>query len=382
MRSIYLDYNGTTPIAPRVQEAMLPFLAEQFGDPRSDHTLGRSAAQAIDDARFRVTKAIGAKSDYFLLFTSGGTEGCHLAITGVVTPMRRISAPARVVYSGVEHSCVEHLLFGWSLHDDLDATNVPCDDRGLVDPKQVEARLRFAPTALVCVAHADGVTGVVQPIAEIASVCHEHDALLMVDASASFGKIPVDVEQLSADILVISGHKAYGPKGVGALYLRDNVTLDLPIMGDGLNTRAGMPNVPGIVGLGYAAELAAASLTESASRLSRLRDELEARLSEGCGEALTIVGKNSPRLPNTSLVGFEGMPFDRLADAAPELILSSVGGEHGMARNRCLYHPGDPVQRVTLPEAVRLSLGWYTTEEEIDRAASLLLDAWERLQGR
>lgn len=378
MRPIHLDYNTTTPIAPRVQEAMLPYLAELYASPSGTGPGAEAVWQAIEDARFRVRCALGATDDHRIAFTSGGTESCQTAVRGVLENWRRCDygPTPHVVVSAVEHGCITDLVKDLANAGLIESTTVGCDDRGVVAPEAVAEVIR-RDTALVCVAHADAVTGAIQPVAEIARVCHDAGTLLHVDAAASFGKINVNVEHLGADLLSISGHKTYAPKGVGALYARDTAVLSPVFVGggaDGGHLRAGTPNVPGVVGFGYAAELAVSNLAESAPRLAALRDRFEGLLFDEVGDAFELADFGAERLPNTSFGRLAEFSFLSLVESAPEL---SLQGLSGLGSNPQLRHGGFwPVD-----ECFRLSVGWYTSEEEIDRAVSLLLDAWERSRG-
>lgn len=378
MRQIYLDYNATTPIAPSVQEAMLPFLAEHYGNPSSGHALGRASHEAVEDARAELAAAIGADTDE-VVFTSGGTESNNLALKGVL--MREpASAGGHLVITALEHPAVARPAkflerLGYQL------TVVGCDRFGIVIPDAIEAALR-PNTRLVSVIHANNEIGTLQPIREIAQVCQAHQVLLHTDAAQSIGKVRALVDELNIDMLSIAGHKVYAPKGVGALFVRRGVALEPVLHGAGHEggVRAGTENVPYIVALGRALTLATRGLDENAERMSQLRDRLWQRLHESIGNRLTINGRDAPRLPNTLSVNFPNAVGAQLLARVPELCAST-----GSA-----CHSGSSVASATLaaiglaPEiargTVRLSVGWNTSEEDVERAASLLLGAWEALQ--
>lgn len=380
MRRIYLDYNATTPIAPSVQEAMQPFLAEHFGNPSSNHALGRACHEAIEDARGDVAALLGADPDE-IVFTAGGTEANNLALKGVLfgdaPPMQ-----GHLVISAVEHPAVtEPARFlqrlGYSV------TVVGCNRDGLVEPEAVERVLR-RETRLVSVLHAHNETGVLQPISEIAALCRERNILVHTDAAQSVGKVYTAVESLGVDLLSVAGHKFYAPKGVGALYVRRGVSLEPLLHGAGHEggLRAGTENTPYLVGLGKAAQLAHKALDQSRHKLSALRDRLLDRLREIIGEELQVHGEAAERLPNTLLVNFPGVSGPELLSRIPELCASTGSACHsGMVR----LSPTLAAMGLTPDEArgtVRLTVGWYTSEDEIDTAAELLLDAWENLCGR
>lgn len=378
MRQIYLDYNATTPIAPSVQEAMLPFLAEHYGNPSSSHSLGRASHEAVEDARAEVAASIGADTDE-IVFTSGGTESNNLALKGI---LMRDSAAAggHLVITALEHPAVTRpAKFLERLGYEL--TVVGCDRFGIVIPDAIEAALR-PDTRLVSVIHANNEIGTLQPIREIAQVCQAHQVLLHTDAAQSIGKVRTLVDELNIDLLSIAGHKVYAPKGVGALFVRRGVALEPVLHGAGHEggVRAGTENVPYLVALGRAMTLATRGLDENSQRMSDLRDRLLRLLHESIGDRLTVNGRDAPRLPNTLSVNFPDVVGAQLLARVPELCAST-----GSA-----CHSGSSVTSATLaaiglaPEiargTVRLSIGWNTSQEDIERAANLLVGAWEALQ--
>ena len=379
MRSIYLDYNATTPIAPAVQEAMLPFLAEHFGNPSSHHALGRACHEAVEDARSRVGRLLGADREE-IVFTSGGTESNNLAIKGVA--LRHAPAGSgHLVISAVEHPAVfEPARYLESLGYGL--TIVGCNRQGVVDPAAIAAAIR-SDTVLVSVMHANNEIGTVQPIRQIAAVCQARNVLLHTDAAQTVGKIPTRARELGVDLLSVAGHKMYAPKGIGALYVRRGVPLEPLLHGAGHEggLRAGSENVPHLVALGQAATLAEAHLDEAAERSSSLRNRLERLLRDGIGQSLTVNAATAQRLPNTLSVNFPDVRGSALLRRIPELCVST-----GSACHSGSDHLSPTLAAIGLTPArargtVRLSVGWYTTEEEIDRAASLLLAAWEGERG-
>lgn len=375
MRQIYLDYNATTPIAPSVQQAMLPFLVEHYGNPSSSHALGRACQEAVEDARGHLAMLLGADREE-ILFTSGGTESNNLALKGVM--MRQSPASGgHLVISAFEHPAVsEPARYLERLGFEL--TIVDCDRHGIVRPDRVAAALR-ADTVLVSVMHANNEIGTIQPIREIADACHAHEILVHTDAAQSVGKIRTVVDELGVDLLSVAGHKLYAPKGVGALYVRRGVALEPLLHGAGheRGLRAGTENVPYIVGLGRAAMLAFHRLDESANHLTLLRDRLYYQLKNAIGPALTVNGERAERLPNTLSINFPGVVGQELLARIPELCASTGAACHSGATSMSATLACIGLTATQARGTIRLSLGWPTSQEEIDRAASLLIDAWE-----
>ena len=379
MRQLYLDYNATTPIAPSVQEAMFPFLSEHFGNPSSHHAAGRAAAEAVEDARGHLSVLLGCDPDE-IVFTSGGTESNNLALQGVMLK----EAPAvggHLIISAFEHPSVmaparflERLGF--------DVTIVGVTGQGIVQPAAVRASIR-PDTRLVSVMHANNEVGSIQPLRQIAAICHEHQIPLHTDASQSVGKIGTLVDELEVDLLTVAGHKMYAPKGVGALYIRRGVAIDPVQHGAGheAGLRAGTENVAGIAGLGRAAALAAKSLDQTRERLTMLRDRLWQLLFAEIGNPLVLHAALAERLPNTLSVSFKGVSGHELLARIPELCASTGSACHSTGANISPTLAAMGVSDELARGTVRLSVGWHTNEEEVDRAASLLLGAWETLRG-
>ncbi len=375
MRHIYLDYNATTPIAPSVQEAMQPFLTLHHGNPSSGHSLGRACHEAVATAREQVALLLGC-DDNEIVFTSCGTESNNLAIKGIMMA----EPPARgghFVTTAIEHPAVlepARFLQSWG----YGVTIVGCDGRGVVDLSEIADAIT-ADTRLVSIMHANNETGVIQPIREIANICRQREVLLHVDAAQSVGKIRTAVEEMGADLLTIAGHKIYGPKGIGALYVRRGTPIT-PIQhgaGHEGGLRAGTENVPYIVALGKAATLAGKAVDENSTRIETLRDRLRMLLEHGVGPSLSVNSDGTQRLPNTLNVNFPNVDGNQLLAHIPELCASTGAachsGETKVSSTLAAMGVSDDVAR----GAVRLSLGWYTSEEEIDRAANLLIGAWE-----
>lgn len=373
-RPIYLDYNATTPIAPDVLEAMLPFLREEHGNPSSAHAYGRRAHEAVEQARSQVGALIGAGADE-IVFTASGTEASNLAIRGAVAA--RPDRP-HVVTSAFEHPATAATC-AWLERHGVGVSRAPVESDGRVAPGKLAA-LVSARTALITVMHANNEIGTVQPIAQIARVARRHGALMHTDAAQTLGKIPVDVDALGVDLLTIAGHKLYAPKGVGALYVRRGTRLEPVITGAGheRGLRPGTENVAGIVGLGRACEIAEREMLGERMRLRALRDELLGKLRSRV-PGLVLHGHPTERLPNTLFVSFPGVDGNQLLAAVPQIAASTGSACHAGSHAPCasLLAIGVPPEQAAGP--VRLSLGRATTVEETERAAELLARAWQTL---
>ena len=376
MRQIYLDYAATTPLAPGVQEAMLPFLSEHYGDPSSPHALGRAAAEAVEDARGHLALLLGADPDEIVL-TSGGTEANNLALQGIIFRHAPV-AGGHLVISAIEHASVTQTA-GFLERLGYDVTSVGVTGQGVVQPQAVRAAIR-PDTRLVSVIHANHEVGTIQPLRQIAQICHEHEIPLHTDASQSVGKLRTLVDELEVDLLTLSGHKFYAPKGVGALYVRQGIEISPVLYGDQAEAglRPGMPNVAAIVGLGRAASLVAKTLDKTHDRMEKLRDLLLSELQAGIGDGLVLHAALADRLPNILSVSFPDTWAHDLLAAVPELFATTGSATHSSAEaiSPTLAAMGATPDQVR--GALRLSLGWQTTEDDIRRAASLLIGAWER----
>jgi cysteine desulfurase len=376
-RPIYLDYNATTPIDPRVAEAMTPYLMEHFGNPSSPHPHGVTAKRAVEEARRQVAALIRCKPAE-VVFTSGGTESNNMAIKGVSAAYR--DRGNHIIATAVEHPAVtEPCTFLES--QGYQVTVLPVDRYGSVDPAAV-GRAITPQTILVSVMHANNEVGTIQPVAQIAAIAHRVGALLHTDAAQSVGKIPVDVTRLSVDLLSIAGHKLYAPKGVGALYVREGVKLAKFMHGashEG-DRRAGTENVLEIVGLGAAAEIADQELRESVGHLSGMRDRLWEGLSAGL-DGVRLNGHPSERLPNTLSVSFRGIEVDDLLYELWDEVAASAGAachSAGVTVSSVLQAMQVPLEYAM--GTLRFSTGRFTTADEIDRAIEVIVGAVRRLQ--
>ena len=369
MNAIYLDYNATTPIDPRVAEEMLPYVHEHYGNPSSSYLLGVIARQGVERARRQVAGLLCCTEDD-LIFTSGGTEANNHAIKGVVGAYRNQSN--HIITSAVEHPAVTEVCrYLESLGCRI--TYLPVDEYGLVDPRQVEEAIT-PQTRLVTIMHANNEVGTIEPIAEIAEIAHRHGALVHADCAQSVGKIPVRVDDLGVDLLSIAGHKLYAPKGIGVLYIRPGVHLEKLMHGANheQNRRAGTENVIEMVGLGEACELIERNLPQYTQRMKELRDRLESGLleigSEGGGPDVRVNGHPEKRLPNTSSLSFRALEADRILTA-----LESVAASAGAACHSDRVEVSHVLVAMNVPleyamGTIRFFVGRFTTEEEIDRA--------------
>jgi len=379
---VYLDYNATTPVAPAVLEAMLPFLGENFGNAGSVHTPGQRARAAVDDARESVAALIGAKPSE-IVFTSGGTEADNLALFGSVaasTKPRKHVITTAIEHHAILHSCEELERQG------IEVTIVPVsharDSQGIADPEQIRRALR-PETVLISVMHANNELGVIQPIEEIGRIAAEAGVRFHCDAVQSAGKVPLDVNRLGVDLLSISAHKFCGPKGVGALYVRSGTPLAPRFFGGHAerDRRPGTENVPGVVGIGKAAELARNLLAEDSARISALRDRLETALLERVPGA-RVNGDRVHRVPNTTNMSFPGAGGEALLIS---LDLQGIACSTGAACSSGSTEPSHVLLAAGLSRddarsSLRFSLGRPTTPEEIDYAISVIPAVVERIR--
>jgi cysteine desulfurase len=371
---IYLDYNATTPVAPEVLEAMLPFLQEEYGNPSSAHAYGRRAHDAVERARAQVAALIGAHADE-IVFTASGTEATNLALRGAVfaRPGRR-----HVVTSSFEHPATAETC-AWLERQGIHVSRAAIESDGRVTPDKV-ARLLNDQTLVVTMVHANSELGTIQPIAEVSRHAHEKSALVHTDAAQTVGKIPVDVDTLGVDLLTIVGHKVYAPKGVGALYIRRGVKLEPAITGAGheRGLRPGTENVAGIVGLGKACEIAERVMVGERMRVRGLRDHLLAKLRAQVA-GLVLHGHPSERLPNTLFISFPGVQGNELLRSTPEVAASTGSACHAGSDAPCASLIAIGLAPKDAVGPVRLSLGRESTVDDVERAASALSKAWFRL---
>ncbi|MCR1346632.1 cysteine desulfurase [Acidithiobacillus ferrooxidans] len=374
---IYLDYNATTPVDPLAAQALEPWLRERFGNPSSAHLYGKEAKAAVETARAEVAALIGGRPED-MVFCGSATEANNLAIFGVARALR--GERRHLVTSAVEHPSVMQPM-RWLEAEGWQLTVLPVDGTGRVRMEAAAQAIR-RDTALISVMLANNETGTMQPVSEIAALAHACGAFMHVDAAQGAGKIPIDVHDLGADLLTLAGHKFYAPKGVGALYVREGTPI-LPIMagaGHERGLRPGTENVPYIVALGTAARLAQEGLAVEAARLRSLRDALQERLVIAI-PGLLLNGHPAERLPNTLNLSFPGVAGWQLLAAAPEIAASTGSACHGGG-----HTVSDILAAMSMPReqalgALRLSLGRFTSEAEIEEAENALINAWRGLAG-
>ncbi len=365
---IYLDYNASTPIAPEVREAMLPYLESAYGNPSSTHWAGRPAREAVEKSRQKIADLLGC-APAEIVFTSGGTEANNYALKG---SFYANGAKGHFVTTTIEHpAIIEPLRFLESLGADV--TVVPVDSLGMVDPAAIAAAIR-PDTVLVTVMHANNEVGTIQPIREIAGICHAAGVLFHTDAAQSVGKISTRVDELGVDLLSLAGHKFYGPKGVGVLYVREGVKLE-PIMhgaGHEGGRRAGTENVLLDVGLG-AASVLAQDLTPAA-RMRDLRDRFWLRLQEEFGDRVVLNGHPEHRLPNTLNVSFIGHIGSDILAALPEVAATTGSACHAGSVKMSPVLAAMRTREDVAAGTIRFSLGRSTTWPNLDYVAGRLAE--------
>ena len=377
---VYLDYHASTPCDPRVVEAMLPFFIETFANPSSSiHAQGRQAAEAVEGARAQIGQTIGAAAGE-IIFTSGATESNNIAIQGALR-----CAPAdrrRVLATAIEHKCVLESC-RWLANHGYEFEVVPVGADGLVDLGAL-VELVDERTALVSVQAASNEIGTIQPIAEVAQVVHRAGALLHSDAAQALGRISIDVRAWGVDLLSVSGHKCYGPKGVGGLYVRGgarSAPLEPLVFGGGQEAglRSGTLNVPGIVGFGRACEIAQVEMSRESVRLGRLRDWFEKRVQVGV-EGVCRNGSIERRLPGNSSLRFDGVDAEALIANLPQFALST-----GSACTSGALEPSHVLTAIGLSReqaysTVRVGIGRFTMEDELEFAVHEICNAVMRIR--
>jgi len=376
--AIYLDHNSTTPVAPEVLEAMLPYFSAEAGNASSIHSFGQRARAAVERARGAVAALIGARPSE-IVFTSGGTESDNLAIFGIVAADAR--ARKHVIATQIEHHAVLNTCQALE-RQGVEVTYLPVSRAGVVNPEDVRRAVR-AETVLITVMHANNELGTVQPVEEIGRIAAEADIYFHTDAVQSAGKLPLAVERLGVDLLSISAHKLRGPKGVGALYVRKGTRLR-PLFYGGhheRDRRPGTENVAGIVGLGRAAQLAVANLQADAARIGALRDRLETELLARVPDT-HVNGAGAPRTPNTTNIMFSFVEGEALVIA---LDLKGLACSTGAACSAGAIEPSHVLTAIGLPPdearaSLRFSLGHETTDADVDAAISIVPAAVAQLR--
>ena len=368
---IYLDHNATTPVDSAAADAMLRALQHLFGNASSVHYYGQQAKAAIDDARSAVAALLGAEPSE-IIFTSGGTEADNFAIRGAAEALE-LTGRRHLITSGIEHEAVLNTFKalakrGWR------TTVLPLDQTGIVSPDRLREAMTD-DTALVSIMHANNEIGTIQPVAELATIAHARGALFHTDAVQSAGKIPVNVRTLGVDLLSVSAHKFYGPKGVGALWAKRGVRLS-PFLSGGKqerNRRAGTENVPGVIGMGVAADRAAQKMDAEALRLAALRDRLETGILAAVPNT-EVNGSRDARVPNTTNISFDRIEAESLLIA---LDLEGVAVSTGSACSSGTLEPSHVLKAMNLSShraqnSIRFSLGESNDQEQVDKVISIL----------
>jgi cysteine desulfurase len=374
MQRVYFDNNATTPVLPEVFEAMRPYYGEHFGNASSIHHHGQQTRAAVERARESVAELVGCRSSE-IVFTSGGTEGDNLAIFGLATE------GDHVITSTIEHHAVLNACKRLEAMG-CEVTYIPVDGRGLVDPADVRRGLR-SNTKLISIMMANNETGVLQPVGEIRKIAAEADIYFHTDAVQAAGKVAINVKQIGCDLLSISGHKMNAPQGVGALFVRKGTILQPMLYGGSheRSRRAGTENVPGIVALGMAAEIAKDALSNgSIARIEGMRDRLQQMLSKV--EAAGVNGDGAPRVPNTTNIYFDHIEGEALVIA---LDLKGLAVSTGAACSSGAIEPSHVLTAMGLRAeraraSIRFSLGKQNTEEEVEFALALVPDTVARLR--
>ncbi len=374
---IYLDYNGTTPHAPEVIEAMRPFFETEFGNPSSSHWYGIAPKKALITSRRQVATLVGCAAEN-ILFTSGGTESNNHAVKAVGGSL--YAKGSHIITSAIEHPAILEVCRFMENHG-FKVTILPVDEYGLVSLADVEAAVT-PQTIMITVMHANNEIGTIQPISEISAIAKKHNILMHSDAAQSAGKIPIDCSELGIDLLSLAGHKIYAPKGVGILYIRQG--LDVPVFCHGAGQengrRAGTENILEIVGLGKACEIAKANLAENSLHMSTMRDRLEKGLQENIDD-IRFNGHPIKRLPNTCSVSFHAIEANRLL----EEIGLDIAASAGAACHADHLELSHVLEAIGLPDewakgTLRFSTGRFTTADQIDRAVEVITTAVRKLR--
>lgn len=378
-RTVYLDHNATTPTHPDVVEAMLPYYRDLFGNASSVHQFGRTAKKAIEEARANLARFVGAKNPDEIVFTSGGTESDNLAINGVVHALK--DKGDHIITSSIEHLAVESVC-KFLQKNGYNVTFLPVDKYGIVDLGVLQKAIT-EKTILITIMYANNEVGTIEPIKEIVNIAKEKGICVHTDAIQAVGKIKVNAETLGVDLLSISGHKFYGPKGIGALYIRKGTKIAPMQLGGHheKNRRAGTENVPGIVGLGKAAQLASESLESEIEKLTALRDRLH-RGIENKIKDVRLNGHLTKRLPNTCNISFEYIEGESII---LNLDLEGIGVSTGSACTSGSLEPSHVLTAMNVPieiaqGSIRFSMGRVNTQEDIDYVLEKLPPIIDRLR--
>lgn len=377
-KSIYLDYAATTYTKPEVVEEMMPYFTEQFGNPSSVYTFARKSKSAVEAAREKVAKAIGANTDE-IYFTAGGSESDNWALKGIAFANKKKGN--HIIISAIEHHAMLHTC-DFLKKNGFEITYLKVDENGFVDLEELKASITNK-TILISVMFANNEIGTIEPVEEIAKIAHEHDVLFHTDAVQAVGHVPIDVKKMGIDLLSLAGHKFYGPKGVGALYIKRGTRIESLVHGGGQerSRRGGTENLPGIVGLGKAIELATENIEAKNAKIRELRDMLIEGITEKIPYA-KLNGDRTKRLPgnvNFSFQFIEGESLLLLLD------MKGICASTGSACSSGSLEPSHVLLALGLPHemchgSLRLTLGEETTKEDIDYVLEVLPPIVERLR--
>lgn len=380
--SIYLDFNATTPLDKEVLAAILPFFAEKFWNPSSQYSPGKQAKEAIENARSQVAEAIGAAENE-IFFTSGGTESNNIAIQGLAaTHLDKMAVPGHIISNRVEHSCVMNTLKhleknGWKI------SYVEVDENGVISPEQVKSAINDK-TCLISIMMANNETGVIQDLAAISDIAHKAGVLVHTDAVQAVGKVPVNVKNLGVDMLSLSAHKFYGPKGTGALFIKDRLNLQPILFGGGQerSLKPGTENVPGIVGLGAAIDKAEKNLGRDSEQAEKLISSLKASILANIND-VRINGNSSNMLKNTLNVSFAGIDAISLHSALDKEGIYVGTGAACSSSTPEISHvlKGMKISPEYAFSAIRFSVGKTTSQCEIEKTLNTLIEVVSRLRG-
>jgi cysteine desulfurase len=378
---VYLDHAATTPVDPRVLEAMLPYMTEKFGNPSSIYSVGREAAAALRQAREQVAEVLNCKPEE-VYFTSGGTESDNAAIRGIALAQKERRQATHIITSVIEHHAVLHTCEWLEKHDGFEVTYLPVDENALVNPEDVRAAIR-PNTGLITIMYANNEVGTIEPVEEIAAVAREHKIPFHTDAVQAGGLLSLDVEQLGVSALSLSAHKFYGPKGVGVLYLRRGTPF-LPIQtggGQERNRRAGTENVPGAVGLATALVLAQQEREQEAKRLTALRDRLIQGVLQSIPES-RLTGHPERRLPNSASFVIRYIEGESILLS---LDMEGIAASSGSACTSGSLEPSGVLLGMGLPHEIahgslRLTLGHSNTDADVDKVLQVLPGIVQRLR--
>lgn len=377
MPSVYLDYSATTPVADEVLQEMLPYFSQNFGNPSSIHQFGQKSKAALETARERLASVIQARSSE-ILFLSGGTESINLAIRSVLTSS---NATVHIITAAVEHQSVLETCRQLEKNG-VSVTYLQPDTYGMIHPNNVADAIR-PETRLISIMHVNNEIGTINPIAEIGELSHERGILFHTDAVQSFGKLPIDVNNMNIDLLSCSSHKIYGPKGVGALYIRQGIPFNKLIFGgeQERNRRGGTENIPGIVGFGKAAEICGRETTKRSDHLKNLQNLLWDNIRKTIPDVL-LNGHPNMRLPGNLNIAFTGINVNSLLIS---LDMKGIAASNGSACSSGSSKPSHVLAGIGLPperinETLRISLGRTNTIEEVEYTAKVLVEEVKRIR--